>query len=206
MIQTQFPIKDLDLTSQDAFSPINIQESACFPSSFPQFLLQFQHFLRYLAKSFPIGLNIIRFDQFLSEFLSHYTLDNLSELLWGAFNNDLFKQGIVLQLSLEANLTDINPLFEIYYQSLQLPISQWSDLPILQIHLPKAKIKEILNHNQFDRLSKQLQLVLSLALFHQVNLDQYCQWGNPDIQEISTSLQIPVCFDFEYYLIFANYS
>jgi len=78
---------------------------------------------------------------------------------------------------------------EYYCNSLKHPIQLWSRLPVLQLHVPKTKIKAFFPDDK-EKLNLQIKYVLQLIAEHHVNLDQFSLRGAPDAVQVFTPSQI----------------
>ena len=160
-----------------------------------EFIHYFEQILSMFQSFFPHGLTIIRFDEFLEKFLKFYSEIDLKHLFSKILTKLTRKWAITLGISLIANFNDINPLLEIYINSLSSSIKNWSQLPVLEVHFPKNKIKELLNCPSYSKLNSQQQNILLLLLNHQVNIDQYSKRGVQNGDHIFTNLGIPLQYD-----------
>ncbi|MHA1476539.1 MAG: hypothetical protein ACTSQ5_15305, partial [Promethearchaeota archaeon] len=160
-----------------------------------EFIHYFEQTLEILQSFFPQGLTFIRFDEFLEKFLKFYTETDLKHLISKTFVKLTDNWAITLGISLIANFNDINPLLEIYVNSLSYPIKTWSKLPVLEVHFPKNKIKEFINCPSYSKLNSQQQNILSLLLNHQVNINQFSKRGVQNGEHIFTNLGIPLQFN-----------
>jgi DNA-binding HxlR family transcriptional regulator len=158
-----------------------------FSQPFPIFIEIVTELIRMLIRLFPNGMSIIKFDDFLSRFLLSYKSESLYDFLncisnachnLDSASHDLYP--ITLQFSSGANAADISPLLTLYFQSLSFPIHKWTNFPVLHIHLTKQDADKIKKAAEFSDISDLLQLILSLASYHQVNLDHEVLWGKPD--------------------------
>jgi DNA-binding transcriptional ArsR family regulator len=160
-----------------------------------EFIHYFEQTLSLFQSFFPQGLTIIRFDEFLEKFLKFYTEIDLKHLFSKIFVKLTENWAITLGISLIANFNDINPLLDIYVDSLSYPIKTWSQLPVLEIHFTKNKIKELLNCLSYSKLNSQQQNILSLLLNHQVNINQFSKRGVQNGEHIFTNLGIPIQYN-----------
>jgi len=160
-----------------------------------EFIHYFEQTLEVFQSFFPQGLTIIRFDEFCENFLKFYTETDLKHLISKIFAKLTDNWAITLGISLIANFNDINPLLEIYVNSLSYPVKIWSKLPVLEVHFPKNKIKELINCPSYSKLNSQQQNIFSLLLNHQVNLNQFSKRGVQNGEHIFTNLGIPLQFN-----------
>ena len=179
---------DEDLTDEKIIDDL-------FSLPYIEFIHYFEQILSNIQIFFPQGLNIIRFDEFLEKFLKFYTEINLKHLFSKIFIKLTRNWAITLGISLIANFNDINPLLEFYTNSLSKSIKNWSQLPVLDVYFPKNKIKEFLNCPSYSKLNFQQQMILTLLLNHQVNIDQYLKRGVQNGEHIFTNLGIPLQFN-----------
>jgi len=163
--------------------------------SYIEFIHYFEQSLEVFQSFFPQGLTIIRFDEFLENFLKFYTETDLKHLISKIFVKLTDNWAITLGISLIANFNDINPLLEIYVNSLSYPVKTWSKLPVLEVHFPKNKIKELINCPSYSKLNSQQQNILSLLLNHQVNINQFSKRGVQNGEHIFTNLGIPLQYN-----------
>ena len=178
-------------TQNEDFSDEKFIE-APFSLPYIEFNHYFEQTLSMLQLFFPLGLTIIRFDEFIENFLKFYTEIDLKHLFSKIFIKLTSNWAITLGISLIANFNDINPLLEIYINSLSYTIKTWSQLPVLEINFPKNNIKELLNCTSYSKLNIQQQNILSLLANHQVNINQFSKRGIQNGEHIFTNLGIPI--------------
>ncbi|MHA1719391.1 MAG: DUF7347 domain-containing protein [Promethearchaeota archaeon] len=173
----------------------NNSGNALFSLSYIDFVQYLERILYSIQIFFPKGLVIIRFDEFLEHFLKYYNKLNLKHLFLKIFTKITQNWAMTLGISLIANFNDINPVLEIYIESLKYPIGYWSNLPVLEIFFPKNKIIEFKNYSDFSKLDNQQEMILKLLINHQVNIDLYIKRGIQNGEHVFSNLGLPLQFD-----------
>jgi ribonucleoside-triphosphate reductase (formate) len=172
----------------------NSDDILIFSLKFQDFLWLFKSFVEFLKKFFTCGISIILFDDFLEPFLEHYNQENLYFFFFHGFCSSNIIP-ITIGIDLDTNFNYINPLLKLYHESLESSIEKWSLLPVLQIHLSKNKVKEIHRITTLNNLKEQYQYLFPLLFNHQVNIDKYSKWGEPNAVQIFTNLHVPIEFN-----------
>ncbi len=166
-----------------------------FDLEFHDFLFLTIRFLEHLAPFFPKGLVIIRFDEFMSQFLTHYTDQEFSNFIKYGFYIDLRTQPwpVMLGLSLKANLIEVGHFLQIYEDNFMLKLTH--TLPPFQIHHGHTKFKEIAETDDFSKLKPFHHLLIHTMHQTPMILNQFSKWGKPNAEHIFTHLHLPITFE-----------
>lgn len=166
-----------------------------FDLPFQDFLFNLTRFLEQISPFFPKGLTIIRFDEFVSQFLNYYTPQELTYLIkFGFFvKQNISKWPIMLGISLKANLIEVEALLQAYSEISK--IQQNNPFPKIQIHHGHTKFKALTNTSDFTDLKPVYQQIIQLMQKQSLILNQFSQWGKPNTEHIFTNLKIPISFE-----------
>lgn len=189
-------VKELYAFSKTNLSPYFGRENyeKLFDLSIAEFVSCFYQYLKKLHPFYPNGLNILRFDEFLYEFSNIYGEENIKQLWIQVFLMLPKNWSITLGISFRAPSYILDPIIDLYVESLTYSIDYFKQFPILQIHLMKEQITKYLEASHFSDLSPRLQNLLTLTTSHNVNLDQFSKWGEKDCEYLHTNLQVPIHF------------
>ena len=187
-------LAEILITYYLATFPKNLIQSI-FDLPFQEFLFVFTRFLEHLAPFFPKGLVLIRFDEFVSEFLQYYTPQELTYLIKYGFyvKSNITKWPIMLGISLMANLIDVGHILHAYQGNLK---SQKNNpFPMIQIHHGHTKFKALTHNSDFENLKPVYQQIIQLLQTQSLILNQFSQWGKPNTEHVFTNLRIPIQFE-----------
>lgn len=165
-----------------------------FKLSLTEFISCFYSYLMLLYPFYPNGINLIRFDEFLFEFSKNYGDQHIKELWMQVFLMLPLNWPITLGISFRSPHFLIDPILDVYFDSLSYSIDYYKQFPVIQIHLMKEEVDCLLNTPKVLDLPIRLQKLLSLMMAHNLNLDQFSKWGEKDCEYLHSNLQIPIQF------------
>ncbi len=165
---------------------------AIFSLEFNEFLKNFNGLFGDIKTFFPHGISIIRFDQFLEDFLESYGKDELHLLFDLGFCIFQDEWPITLGVSTQANYIYTEPLLELYRESLKRDNQSWINYPVIDFHVSSRYLKEIQRYKSVEDFKRRHFLHSDLLLNHHFNFDLFKCRGNADAEHIFSNLNIPL--------------
>ena len=141
----------------------------------------------HLISIFPYGVSIIGFEEFIERFLRMYTSDDFILLYQFGFSPPIYHPNwkINICFSVQTNRINLNALCEGCNHSSSLR------KPFLHLFIPEHMKKECISSQSGEECSIISRQILNILRDWPSALDQFTQWGQPNLSHGFSNLQIP---------------